>query len=80
MQVNVFNDWFSLGHLVLGLLTPVSLLFFLGFLLYELVEFMYKKPKGKEKVEDFLGDLFEFMFGAGFSTLFLSAVGFPKLF
>ena len=71
MKVEVFDDWQSLGHLLLGassLFLPWVLAIFLG---YELVEFCYKRRKKREKIGEFIGDLMEFLAGAGLAGLVL---------
>ena len=72
MRVEVFDDWFSVGHLLLGassLFLPWVLALFLG---YELVEFCYKRRRKREKIGEFIGDLIEFLVGAGIAGLAFS--------
>lgn len=69
MRVEVFDDKFSIGHFLLGLVAGVLshftpqlvLLAFLTFLGYELVEFIVKYPR--EKAQFFIGDLLEYTLG-----------------
>jgi len=70
MRIEVFDDEKSIGHFLLGVSSVFIPYFFFGFLAYEVIEFCFKKKKRKEKAQDFIGDLFEFTFGAG-----LTAVG-----
>ena len=72
MKVNVFDDWYSIGHLILGFFTLVIPLAFIVFLLYELVEFCLKYPH--EKASNFVGDIFEFVLGLGFGYLVIRTV------
>ena len=67
MKIHVFDDWFSVGHLILGFLALITPLAFTIFLLYELVEFCLKYPH--EKASNFVGDIFEFILGLGFAYL-----------
>ena len=72
MRVEVFDDWFSIGHLLLGasaIFLPWVMAIFLG---YELVEFCYKREKKGESVGEFIGDLIEFLVGAGIAGLAFS--------
>ena len=69
MRVEVFDDWKSLGHLLLGasaIFIPLFMAIFFG---YEIVEFCYKRKKRREKIGEFIGDLMEFLVGAGISAL-----------
>jgi len=71
MRVEVFDDWLSVGHAVAGgvaVFLPFLLAFFLG---YELVEFCMKRKGKGEKIGEFIGDLIEFLVGAGVAALSL---------
>jgi len=71
MRVEVFDDWKSLVHLLLGassLFLPWVVAIFLG---YELVEFCYKRKRRREKIGEFIGDFIEFLVGAGVAALSL---------
>lgn len=71
MKIEVFDDWFSVGHLFLGglaFLTPSAFIFFLT---YQFVEFCVKHSRKEETVENFLGDLCEFLLGLALTTLTL---------
>ena len=71
MKVEIFDDWFSIGHFLLGgfaVLTPAAFIFYL---FYQFLEFCWKRPRREEKVENFLGDLCEFFLGLAFTTLTL---------
>ena len=86
MKVEVFDDGWSMGHALLGALSiafpPLAIVFF-G---YELISFCVKRKKRGEKVScfakgetirQFVGDLFEFLIGAGLAALFTACSGFP---
>ena len=77
MRVEMFDDCFSVGHALLGaasiMLPPLSVMFF-G---YELITFCLKRKKKGEKVSEFVGDLFEFLSGAGLAALLIACSGFP---
>jgi hypothetical protein len=71
LKVEIFDDWFSIGHLLLGgfaVLTPAA---FILYLFYQFVEFCWKRPRKEEVVENFLGDLTEFFLGLAFTVLVL---------
>lgn len=65
-EVVLFDDWFSIGHFILGFLTFFSSKFAWIFIFYELIEFLYKK---EEKAKNFVGDLIEFFLGIAFGCL-----------
>lgn len=72
MKVEVFDDKFSLGHLVIGALALHYPYIAPFFILYEIIEFGYKrKKKGRrgETIEHFIGDLIEFLIGIGFGFI-----------
>jgi len=71
MQVEIFDDVFSLGHLILGILSYFHVGFFVLFVFYELVEFCYKYSRKRETPANFIGDLCEFFVGLSFVTLSL---------
>ena len=77
MKVEVFDDGWSIGHALLGALSialpPLAIIFF-G---YELITFCAKRKKRGERVRQFVGDLFEFLIGAGLAALFTACSGFP---
>jgi len=71
MRVEVFDDWLSVGHAALGAISvfmPIIQVIFWG---YEVIEFAYKRGRKKEKVGEFVGDLMEFLVGAGIAGLIL---------
>jgi len=72
MKVEIFDDWKSLGHTLLGILSYFWLFVFIVFIFYEIVEHVYKHKKEKEA--NFLGDIVEFLFGLGAITLTLKAL------
>jgi len=71
MRIDIFDDWLSWIHFVLGLACPVIKIFsihiYIGivlmFLVYELVESL--------DLEEFLGDVAEFGFGYIFADIFM---------
>ena len=77
MRVELFDDYKSVGHALIGsasvMLPSLSIIFF-G---YELITFCLKRKKRGEKVGEFVGDLFEFLSGAGLAALFTACSGFP---
>lgn len=73
MRVEVFDDWPSVAHFVLGLLPFNPPLLFTAFLAYELVEFMLLYRK-KEGVKDFIGDLLEYALGRCFGSIVFSLI------
>jgi len=72
MKVEIFDDWKSLGHALLGILSYFWLFVFIVFIFYEIIEHIYKHKKEKEA--NFLGDIVEFLFGLGAITLTLKAL------
>ena len=74
MRVEVFDDWKSFIHLLLGassLFLPWVMAIFLG---YEVVEFCYKRKGRREKIGEFIGDFIEFLVGAGIAGLALLSI------
>jgi hypothetical protein len=73
MRVEVFDDKFSLIHFLLGLAITLAnvktavLACFIFYVMFEILEHFYKYPS--ETHEHFLGDIIEFMFGAGFGYI-----------
>ena len=77
MRVELFDDYFSVGHALLGaasIMLPAMSIIFFG---YELITFCLKRKKRGEKVGEFVGDLFEFLSGAGLAALVIACSGFP---
>jgi len=72
MRVEVFDDYPSIGHFLLGVSSLFIPQIFYFFFAYELIEFCFKKKKKLEKAQDFIGDLLEFTFGAGLTAIALS--------
>ena len=72
MKVEVFDDYQSIGHFLLGVSSVFIPQIFYFFLAYELIEFCLKKKKKREKTQDFIGDLFEFFLGVGITALSMS--------
>ena len=66
MKVEIFDDRWSIGHLLLGALAIKFPFVFAFFVLYEVIEFCYKYKRKQETVECFIGDLLEFMLGLGY--------------
>jgi len=75
MDIAVFDDFWSLGHFVIGLLTAIFPVAFILFFAYELLEFIYKFPRKEENIKNFVGDLFEFLIGVAFAKMFLAFLG-----
>jgi len=71
MRVEVFDDWQSIGHFLLGVASFFIPLLFFVFLAYELIEFCIKGGRGRERAENFVGDLLEFALGAGLAAIAL---------
>ena len=72
MRAEVFDDWQSIGHFLLGVSSVFIPYFFFGFLAYEIIEFCFKKGRKREKARNFIGDLLEFFMGVGIACLILS--------
>jgi len=72
MKLEVFDDKHSLIHFLCGVLSYFWLSIFIIFIFYEIIEFIYKK--GKEKPQNFLGDVAEFLFGLGLATLLMRSL------
>ena len=72
MRVEVFDDYQSIGHFLLGISSVFIPQIFYIFLAYELIEFCLKKGKKREKTRNFIGDLLEFFMGSGITSLALS--------
>ena len=72
MKVEVFDDYPSIGHFLLGVSSLFIPQIFYFFFAYELIEFCFKKKKKREKTRDFIGDLFEFFMGVGVTALSMS--------
>ncbi|RLG47589.1 MAG: hypothetical protein DRN90_04760 [Thermoproteota archaeon] len=66
VKVEIFDDRWSIGHLLLGALAIEFPFVFAFFVLYEVIEFCYKYKRKQETVECFVGDLLEFMLGLGY--------------
>jgi len=63
MKVEIFDDWKSIFHFILGFINAFVVGFFLLFLLYEVLEHLYKRHRKEETIEQFYGDLIEFIIG-----------------
>ena len=72
MKVEVFDDYQSIGHFLLGVSSVFIPQIFYFFLAYELIEFCIKKGRKREKARNFIGDLLEFFMGSGITCLSLS--------
>lgn len=68
MKIVVFDDWKSFFHAVLGFfsgfLGPYGLVLLVPFLMYQFFEHI----EDEEPVENTLGDIAEFLIGAGISV------------
>lgn|GEM_PF-1273277 len=76
MKIEIFDDWFSIGHLFLGgfaVLTPIA---FIIYICYQFTEFCFKNrgKRKEEKVANFLGDICEFLIGLAFFYLMLRTI------
>jgi len=71
MKVEIYDDKFSIGHTLLGILAYFHISFFIIFLFYELIEFCYKYGRKEETPAHFVGDLCEFFIGYSFVSLLL---------
>mgnify|MGYP000052902832 CR=1 FL=1 len=69
MKIEVFDDYPSIGHFLLGACSLFLPQIFYIFFAYELIEFCFKKKRKLEKARDFIGDLFEYLFGVGIVSL-----------
>ena len=69
MKVEVYDDKFSVGHFILGILTFKFPYLFIIFFFYELIEFAYKYGRKEEKPEHFIGDCMEYF--TGIACMFL---------
>jgi len=72
MKLEVFDNKYSFIHLLCGILSYFYPFIFVIFIFYEMIEFIYKK--GKEKPQNFLGDVVEFLFGLGLITLLIKSL------
>ena len=72
MKLEVFDNKHSFIHFLCGILCYFWLSIFIIFIFYEIIEFIYKK--GKEKPQNFLGDVVEFLFGLGLATLLMKSL------
>jgi len=70
MNVKIFDDKWSIGHILIAFLTLINMKFFVIFIGYEVIEFCYKRNRG-ETVEHFIGDIFEYLGGLGLMWLLL---------
>ena len=77
MKVELFDDYKSVGHALLGAASVMLPALSIAFFGYELIEFCIKRKKKREKVSEFVGDLFEFLAGAGLAALLIACSGFP---
>jgi|Deesub1362A_J573_1020465.scaffolds.fasta_scaffold00330_95 hypothetical protein len=77
MLINVFDDRYSLVHILIGIATSFSIFWFVVYIFYQIVEFTYKNKDGveKEPVGNFVGDIFEFFAGYSFMSLGLEVMG-----
>jgi len=73
MKIVVFDDKFSIGHFILGLLFPLFPSTFIVFFFFEFVEHLYKNRQGKvrESSAAFAGDITEFLLGVAFAFMTL---------
>jgi len=76
MIVKVFDNGMSIVHVIVGLIPAFKLPIFLGFLAYELIEFM-RLYRRREGVKEFIGDLLEYALGRCFGSLIMEAITWP---
>ena len=74
MKVEVFDDYQSIGHFLLGVSSVFIPQIFYIFLAYELIEFCIKKGRKREKARNFIGDLLKFFMGSGIGGLVVGIV------
>ena len=63
MTIVVFDDWKSYIHVLVGIVTWFFPLLLFIYITYEVVEYLYKKRKGRESFKQFVGDFIEFYIG-----------------
>jgi len=68
----VFDDWYSIGHTILGILASFFWFLIIIFFIYELIEFCFKK---KEKKADYVGDILEFSLGTLIGSCLVQLLG-----
>ena len=75
MRIELFDDWLSLAHLVLGAIAYILYFILFLFIAYEMYEFILKP---EERRRQFIGDLCEFalgyMIGGYIFTVFLMLI------
>ncbi len=71
MQVRVWDDWKSIAHTIAGVVAYFIPALFIIFVGYELISFAYKRGRKQESIQDYVGDLIEFIFGIGVTALIL---------
>jgi len=70
VKVDIFDDKFSVGHLLLGIVSGADPRAAVAFIGYELVEHLYKNRKGSEESQTkFIGDIIEFFVGVGIGAM-----------
>jgi len=67
MKIVLFDDPKSLLHTILGVFTPLLPKLFIAFLMYEVIETLYKE---EEKKGEFLGDLIEYLMGIAIYVIY----------
>jgi len=73
VRLDVFDDKKSFGHTAAGAISYLIPIIFIIFIFYEIIEHIYLA--GKEKEANFLGDIVEYLFGLGLSTITLRLMG-----
>jgi len=71
MTVVVFDDIRSLVHFIVGVIACFFPILGLIFIAYEVAEYLYKRRKGKETYNQFIGDIIEFYVGYFFPKALL---------
>jgi len=73
MKIEVYDDYRSLIHGFVGFVIPLFPILFPLIIGYEVVE--YNLKKGEEPVKNFIGDIYEFGFGALIGSVFFRMIG-----
>ena len=70
MKIEVFDDWRSIVHVLVGALTLFAPLIFPAYVAYELVEFCERYAKYKKReVRAYIGDMLEYFTGIAVMSL-----------
>lgn len=72
MKVEIFDDLFSIGHVILGVIALFVTWIVIVYVAYQIIEFCMKK--GREPAINMVGDIVEFFFGVGTSAMLMKSV------